>query len=139
MLLPSLSHGKKAVQWLKSLTELAPSKIAQHVSEGASAAKAILIDCFAGVGGNSIAFALSDRWKKVYAIEKDPRALACAQHNAQLYGVHDKISWYLGDCFEVIAGQLRELHQAAVLFASPPWGGRLTRPNPLCKVVANPH
>lgn len=107
------------------VTELAPSKIAQHVSKAASATKAVLIDCFAGVGGNTIAFARLDRWTRVYAIEKDPHALACAKHNARLYGVHNKISWYLGDCFDIVPGQLRDLHQHAVLFASPPWGGRL--------------
>ena len=110
---------------LYRVVDLAQSKIAQHVSEAASATKAVLIDCFAGVGGNTIAFARSNRWKRVYAIEKDPHALACAKHNARIYGVHNKISWYLGDCFDVVTSQLRDLHQCAVLFASPPWGGRL--------------
>ncbi|KAL8825129.1 MAG: hypothetical protein Q9191_004597 [Dirinaria sp. TL-2023a] len=111
--------------WFGVTPEPVACKIAQHVSEAASAKKAVLIDCFAGVGGNTIAFARSDRWTRVYAIEKNPHALACAKHNARLYGVHNKISWYLGDCFDIISGQLRDLHQYAVLFASPPWGGRL--------------
>ena len=90
-----------------------------------------MIDCFAGVGGNVIAFAQSERWKRVYAIEKDPRALACAKHNAKIYGVRDMISWYEGDCFEVLKNELADLGRYSILFASPPWGGK---PNALSKV-----
>lgn len=94
------------------------------MAEAAPPSKAILIDCFAGVGGNVIAFALSGRWKRVYAIEKDPRALACAKHNAQIYDVQDKISWYEGDCFSIIGNELADLGEHSVIFASPPWGGK---------------
>ena len=90
-----------------------------------------MIDCFAGVGGNAIAFAQSARWKRVYAIEKDSRALACAKHNAEIYGVHDRISWYEGDCFEILRNELADLGQHSILFASPPWGGK---PNLLISV-----
>ena len=82
-----------------------------------------MIDAFAGAGGNTIAFAKSRRWKRVYAIEKDEQTLTCARHNAEVYGVHDQISWYLGDCFEVIQKELAELGAMSVVFASPPWGG----------------
>ena len=99
------------------------SKISQHVSEAAPASKSILIDAFAGAGGNAIAFAKSGRWKQVYAIEKDPKVLACAKHNAQIYGVESLISWFEGDCFEVIKKDLKEMAEGAIVFASPPWGG----------------
>jgi len=82
-----------------------------------------LIDCFAGIGGNVIAFAQSNRWKRVYAIERDPKALACAKHNAEIYGVQDKISWYEGDCFSILTNELADLAQHSIIFASPPWGG----------------
>ena len=95
--------------------------------------KTILIDCFAGVGGNVIAFAQSERWKRIYAIEKDPTALACAKHNAEIYGVRDKISWYEGDCFKILRKELAELGQHSILFASPPWGGKRT----LLRLVRN--
>ena len=100
------------------------STIAKHVAGAASASKAILIDCFAGVGGNVIAFAQSKRWKRIYAIERDPTALACAKHNAGIYGVRDKISWYEGDCFEILRNELAEIGRHSILFASPPWGGK---------------
>lgn len=101
--------------------------VAEHVAEAAPQSKAILIDCFAGVGGNAIAFARSSKWKRVYAIEKDSKALACAKHNAQIYGVQDRISWYEGDCFTILQNELSELAPHSVLFASPPWGGKPNR------------
>ena len=73
-----------------------------------------------------IAFARSERWKRVYAIEKDPRVLACAKHNAEIYGIQDKISWYEGDCFEILRNELAEISNYSILFASPPWGGKPT-------------
>lgn len=82
-----------------------------------------MIDCFAGVGGNTIAFARSGRWKRVYAIEKDEYTVMCGKHNARLYGVDGLISWIHGDCFEVIKNQLAPLSPHSVVFASPPWGG----------------
>jgi len=82
----------------------------------------VIIDAFAGVGGNAIALARSGRWERVFAIEKDPKTLKCAKHNAEIYGVANKIFWLAGDCFEAInrfAGQ-----KNTVIFASPPWGGK---------------
>lgn len=97
-------------------------KIAEHVAT-APVDKTILIDCFAGAGGNVIAFALSGRWKQIFAIEKDPAVLECAKHNAELYGVKNKIVWNLGDCFEVLKKRMKAVSKNAVIFASPPWGG----------------
>ena len=94
------------------------------MANASSAEKAILIDCFSGVGGNVIAFALSGRWKRVYAIERDPKVLECAIHNAKIYGVHNQISWYQGDCFEILKKDLAGLANHSVIFASPPWGGK---------------
>lgn len=119
-------------QWLSMLQFLSnpstplinPSKIAKHVSSAAAPGKTILIDCFAGVGGNVIAFALSGRWEKIYAIEKDHDALTCAKHNAEIYGVTDQIHWYEGDCHDILENDLKDIGGASVIFASPPWGGK---------------
>ena len=105
------------------LSDQRPSKIAQDVALASPAAKTVLIDCFAGVGGNTIAFAQTGRWKKVHAIEKDPKALACAKHNSKIYGVDDRILWYEGDCFDVMRNKLATTQEHSVIFASPPWGG----------------
>ena len=89
---------------------------------------------FAGAGGNTIAFALSERWERVIAIEKDAATLACAQYNAEVYGVEPGvITWIHGDSFEyleTLKNRPEELHPdlrtdlgSTMVFASPPWGG----------------
>lgn len=99
------------------------SVIAAYIAEAAPTNKTILIDTFAGVGGNTIAFALSGRWEQIFAIEKDPRALMCAKHNAEIYGVAKKIWWIGGDCFDILKKRLAGTGKNAVVFGSPPWGG----------------
>ena len=95
----------------------------------------ILVDAFAGVGGNTIAFAKSGEWKRVYAVEKDPIVLQCARHNAKVYGVENKITWFEGDCFDILRRQLKDLGPYSVLFASPPWGGRFQLFCPLVRRI----
>jgi trimethylguanosine synthase len=88
--------------------------------------KSILIDAFAGVGGNTIAFALSGKFNQIFAFEKDPAALKCAKHNAAVYGVENRVLWAEGDCFELMKkkfGSDPKMKDKAVIFASPPWGG----------------
>lgn len=96
--------------------------------------KTTLVDMFAGAGGNTIAFALSERWEKIIAIEKDAATLACAQNNAEIYGVEPGvITWIHGDSFEYLKllneeparlhADLRPALDSTVVFASPPWGG----------------
>ncbi|KAL2785223.1 RNA cap guanine-N2 methyltransferase-domain-containing protein [Aspergillus keveii] len=109
--------------WFGVTPEPVATKIADHIARAAPADRKILVDTFAGAGGNSIAFARSGHWKRVYAIEKNPAVLKCAQHNAEIYGVADKITWFLGDCFEILKSQLKDLAPYSVIFASPPWGG----------------
>ncbi len=112
-------------------------KIASRMAAAAPSNATVLLDPFCGVGGNTIAFALSGRWKRVYAIEKDPATLLCAKHNAEIYGVADQITWFEGDCFDILGlheektdnelWQLRVLIETqGVVFASPPWGGEFS-------------
>ncbi|KXT11648.1 hypothetical protein AC579_7034 [Pseudocercospora musae] len=108
--------------WFGVTPEPMANRIAEHVAK-APASKTILIDAFAGAGGNTIAFALSGRWKQIFAVEKDPRTLACAKHNAEVYGVAKKIFWIQGDIFEALKVRLKAAAKNAVIFGSPPWGG----------------
>ncbi|KAH7328789.1 RNA cap guanine-N2 methyltransferase-domain-containing protein [Stachybotrys elegans] len=96
--------------------------------------KTTIIDVFAGAGGNSIAFALAERWQRVISVEKDASTLACAQNNASVYGVGTGIiTWVHGDSFEYIDAlvnrpetlhpDLRVDPESTMVFASPPWGG----------------
>ncbi|KAI0396222.1 RNA cap guanine-N2 methyltransferase [Xylariaceae sp. FL0594] len=102
--------------------------------------KRTAIDMFAGVGGNAISLALATeedghtpRFDKVIGIELDAATLACAQHNATIYGANDRITWVLGDSFryaelltktpELLGSDIRVDVATAAVFASPPWGG----------------
>src|SRR4051812_27518316 len=86
--------------WYEVTHESVAREIARYMAAAAPPDRRIIIDTFCGVGGNTIAFALSGRWDRVYAIEKDAATLACAKHNAEIYGVADKITFFQGDCFQ---------------------------------------
>ncbi|UKZ51636.1 hypothetical protein TrVGV298_005397 [Trichoderma virens] len=121
--------------WFGVTPEPVANQIAYELSEDHyDPKKTILIDAFSGAGGNTIAFALSERWSRIIAIECDPATLACAQHNAELYGVNPSaVTWILGDSFEYLdqlVNNPEKLHpdlkvdiQSTMVFASPPWGG----------------
>lgn len=105
----------------------------------------MIIDLFAGAGGNTIQFALSGAWDRVIAVERDAATLACAQHNAEVYEVAEYITFVHADCFDFLnrlvnrAGDALDdalnvrrdlglddgpaLARAVEVFASPPWGG----------------
>ncbi|KFQ10083.1 Trimethylguanosine synthase, partial [Leptosomus discolor] len=95
-----------------------PEKIAEHIAIRVSQSFScdIIVDAFCGVGGNAIQFALTS--KRVIAIDIDPEKLRLARHNAEVYGVAERIEFVCGD-FMVLAADL----QADVVFLSPPWGG----------------
>jgi len=110
--------------WFSVTPEPVAKKVAEDLAEFASPSKTVVIDLFAGVGGNAIAFALSSHWTQVIAIEKDPSTIACGQRNAEIYGVGDKITWVYADCFSYLAENSSTIKTAkTVIFASPPWGG----------------
>ncbi|EXJ53820.1 hypothetical protein A1O7_09156 [Cladophialophora yegresii CBS 114405] len=120
--------------WYEVTHESVANTIAQHVAEAVPPGRPIIFDVMCGVGGNTIAFALSGKWKRVYAIEKDESTLRCAQHNAEIYGVADRITWLKGDCLKLLGLDGGEMDEQArsfntlasklgVIFASPPWGG----------------
>ncbi|CAL5329636.1 unnamed protein product [Camellia sinensis] len=84
----------------------------------------VVIDCFAGVGGNAIQFA--KMCYHVVAIDIDPQKVELAFNNAKIYGVEDYIDFIVGDFF-----QLARTLKGDVAFLSPPWGG------PLYKTIGN--
>ncbi|KAK4105297.1 hypothetical protein N658DRAFT_416111 [Parathielavia hyrcaniae] len=131
--------------WFGVTPEPVATKIAKDLRSHnySTPRKDTIIDLFAGAGGNTIAFALSEKWDRVIAIEKDASTLACAQHNAAVYGVADAITWVHANSLDFLArlkipgagkgkgkGKALELDPSlwvdfsrTVLFASPPWGG----------------
>lgn len=62
----------------------------------------------------------------VIAIDINPSKVEMAKHNADIYGVSDKIEFITGDYF-----QLAKTIRADAVFLSPPWGG----PKYKCNVV----
>ncbi|KAL0700232.1 hypothetical protein Bca4012_056354 [Brassica carinata] len=82
----------------------------------------VVIDCFSGVGGNTIQFAKVS--SSVIAIDINPERVKMAMNNAKVYGVANHVDFIVGDFF-----QLAPSLKGDVLFLSPPWGG----PN-YCKV-----
>lgn len=113
-----------------------PEPVANHVAQDFAKfigdgikTKTTIIDIFAGAGGNAIAFALSGKWEKVIAIEKNPAVIACAKSNAFIYGVLDQITWVNDDCFNYVNTHILPSSEdpidlaTTVVFASPPWGG----------------
>lgn len=99
------------------------STVADYLAQSAPADRSILIDAFSGAGGNTIAFARSQRWDRIMVIEKDPAVMECAKNNARIYGVEEKISWVVGDVYEVLENIPDDIRNSCVVFASPPWGG----------------
>ncbi|KAK1754882.1 hypothetical protein QBC47DRAFT_382047 [Echria macrotheca] len=120
-----------------------PEPVANQISLDLPSPTQTIIDIFAGAGGNSISLALSQKWRRVIAVEKDEATLACAQHNAAIYGVLDDITWVHGDSFELLSllkktsspkssdddNDLLDpvlsdiVPDDTAIFASPPWGG----------------
>lgn len=104
----------------------------------------VLVDLFAGAGGNTIQFAASGRWDRVVAVERDAATLACAQHNAEAYGLPPgAVTWVHANCFDLLHRLVHHpdtldnsgaafwdddmaglpLARGFEVFASPPWGG----------------
>jgi trimethylguanosine synthase len=109
--------------WFGVTPEPVAIRVASDLSQNTSPSRTTLIDLFAGAGGNTIAFALAGRWERIIAIERDASVLACAQHNAYIYGVFDKITWVNDDCFSYLSNNTAINPSETVIFASPPWGG----------------
>jgi len=94
-----------------------PEVIAQHTAERCRCD--VLLDPFCGIGGNVLQFAQTCH--RVIAIDLDPNKIAMARHNAQLYGVLNRIEFIVGDALSVMAS-LRP-GSVDVVYLSPPWGG----------------
>lgn len=91
-----------------------PEKIAEHIADRCRCD--LIVDAFCGVGGNTIQFAFT--CERVIAVDIDPVKIELARHNAEVYGVADRIEFIQGDYM-----QLAPTMKADVVFLSPPWGG----------------
>lgn len=118
---------------------MSPEAIADHVAARVSRSlvsarvggrQRVIFDAFCGCGGNAIAFARAGLF--VVAVDIDPSKVACAQRNAAVYGVSDRIEFIAGDSAAVMAGIVRSRSGPArgaarsffdTVCLAPPWGG----------------
>ncbi|XP_075978713.1 trimethylguanosine synthase 1 [Anticarsia gemmatalis] len=98
----------------ESWFSVTPESVAAHIAS--KYAYDVVLDAFCGAGGNTIQFA--NTAQKVIAIDIDPHKIAMARHNAEVYGVAERITFMVGDFF-----QLAPHLTADMVFLSPPWGG----------------
>ncbi|KAJ7623516.1 Tgs1 protein [Roridomyces roridus] len=101
-----------------------PERIADRIAERCRCGT--ILDAFCGVGGNAIAFAKT--CERVIALDISPTRLALARHNAQIYGVADRIEFILSDYISFANSYLSIPSNSSprkidVVFLSPPWGG----------------
>eukprot|EP00300_Choanocystis_sp_HF-7_P014857 c18855_g1_i3.p1 GENE.c18855_g1_i3~~c18855_g1_i3.p1 ORF type:complete len:207 (-),score=49.04 c18855_g1_i3:17-637(-) len=75
-----------------------PEAIARHIAQRCKGG--VVVDAFCGVGGNTIQFALV--CDHVIAIDIHPARLEMARHNAEVYGVANKVDFICGDFFEIV-------------------------------------
>lgn len=94
---------------------LTPESLASGLGERARGLR--VIDACAGAGGNAIGFARAGC--PVIAIEINPGRLNMARHNANIYGVADRIEFICGDARAIVPERSADL-----LFIDPPWGDR---------------
>ncbi|WFD42987.1 putative diacylglycerol O-acyltransferase tgs1 [Malassezia psittaci] len=91
-----------------------------------------ILDAFCGAGGNAIQFAMT--CERVVAIDIDPLKIALARHNAQIYGVQQRITFLCGDIRDFVKDRAQKDVDGDlwggcinlnfdVIFLSPPWGG----------------
>ena len=99
----------------ESWYSVTPENIARDIAQRCRCN--LIVDGFCGVGGNAIQFALT--CEQVIAIDIDPEKIRHARINARIYGVEKRIKFIVGDFFKLIPS----LHDADVIFLSPPWGG----------------
>jgi len=87
----------------------------------------VILDCFCGCGGNSIAMA--DVCNDVIAIDIDPEKIIKIVHNAEIYNVSSHIKPLCNDVYNVLnelkerTGTIDLPNKIDLILLSPPWGG----------------
>ena len=126
----------------QSWYSVTPESVAFRIAKRCATDK-VVVDLFAGAGGNAIQFAMT--CKKVLAVELDPVKLRLARWNAKVYGVEDRIQFVQGDSMQLLERMKEwreekgkngredeelwkgitaaDLNDVEVVFLSPPWGG----------------
>ncbi|TKY85194.1 hypothetical protein EX895_006274 [Sporisorium graminicola] len=125
----------------QSWYSVTPESVAFRIAKRC-ASDGVVVDLFAGAGGNAIQFAMT--CSRVIAVELDEVKLRLARWNASVYGVEDRITFVHGDSVELLhrlnerrSDDLKgaqnqvfwkgltpsDLDAVQAVFLSPPWGG----------------
>eukprot|EP00730_Choanoeca_flexa_P012026 TRINITY_DN3052_c0_g1_i1.p1 TRINITY_DN3052_c0_g1~~TRINITY_DN3052_c0_g1_i1.p1 ORF type:complete len:586 (+),score=125.79 TRINITY_DN3052_c0_g1_i1:126-1883(+) len=96
-----------------------PEVIAQH--HALRLQGDVVVDAFCGPGGNAIQLAMY--CQHVIAVDLDANKLVLAKHNAEVYGVADRIEFIHGDALQVMGMLGAQQRQVDAVLLSPPWGG----------------
>ena len=83
----------------ESWYSVVPEQIAKQIAERCRGA-ALVVDAFCGAGSSAIHLAAT--CGKVIAVDHDSAKLEMARHNAEIYGVEDKIDLVCADAFEAL-------------------------------------
>jgi len=105
-----------------------PESIARHTALKDRSYCRLVLEAFAGVGGNAIQYALAG--DHVVAIELDSTRAQIIRHNAAVYGASNYLDVIRADFFDLPrfwrrtpSAQKDSGHAFDLVFASPPWGG----------------
>lgn len=83
-----------------------------------------IIEGCCGYGGNTVQFAKV--FRHVTALDTNAERIAMARHNAEVYGISDRVDWVTEDAVAWMQRRAVSLGcrtRASWYFASPPWGG----------------
>lgn len=103
----------------ESWYEVTPENVARYIALKTSR-KSRVVDCFCGVGGNAIQFALLH--DRVVGVDLSASRLRMTLHNSRLYGVDDRLELAQCDALAYLEGS--EFSDESCLYMSPPWGGK---------------
>ena len=76
----------------------------------------IVLDAFCGIGGSAIGLARAG--KKVITVDIDKDRIDMARHNAEIYGVQNRIIFHHDDCMNLIKSTKFDS-----IYLDPPWQG----------------
>lgn len=100
----------------EGLFSATPEALADRIAAGLSG---IVVDATCGIGSIALALARSSSVRGVIAIDRNADRLRMAVHNAEIYGVRDRIDFRHGDALAIVATLAFD-----ALVIDPPWGGR---------------
>ncbi|SPO24955.1 related to TGS1 - trimethyl guanosine synthase [Ustilago trichophora] len=131
----------------QSWYSVTPESVAFRIAKRCASDK-VVVDLFAGAGGNAIQFAMTCGGS-VIAVELDEVKVRLGRWNAEVYGVGDRITYIQGDSIELLDTirvwrerrenarngaaeeddevwngiKASDLSNVEAVFLSPPWGG----------------